>query len=88
MCLAMACSLNGESRRLLSVVVPVRVGSGQLEGNEMRAREIAVDERGRTSLARVRTKIFDRYLVEEYPDGTLILTPAVTVAVNLVAVPA
>jgi hypothetical protein len=54
----------------------------------MRANEIYVDSRGRTSLARVRSKVFDSYLVEELPDGTLILTPAVTVAVNLVAVPA
>lgn len=42
--------------------------------------EIVVDERGRTSLARVRTHAYDRYLVEEFPDGTLVLTPAVTVS--------
>lgn len=42
--------------------------------------EIDVDSRGRTSLARVRTRRFDRYLVEEFPDGTLVLTPAVSVS--------
>ncbi|MBI2170300.1 MAG: hypothetical protein HYU28_12500 [Actinobacteria bacterium] len=48
--------------------------------------EISVDERGRTSLARVRTQRFDRYQVEEFPDGTLVLTPAVTIsAVELAA---
>jgi hypothetical protein len=43
-------------------------------------KEIAVDERGRTSLARVRKRKFDRYTVEELDDGTLILTPAITVS--------
>jgi hypothetical protein len=48
--------------------------------------ELLVDERGRTSLARVRSHSYDRYLVEEFPDGTLVLTPAVTVsAVELAA---
>lgn len=42
--------------------------------------EISVDERGRTSLARVRTHEFDRYVAEEFPDGTLVLTPAVTIS--------
>jgi hypothetical protein len=46
------------------------------------ANEITVDERGRTSLARARTRKFDRYLVEEHPDGTLVLTPAVTLKVT------
>jgi hypothetical protein len=46
------------------------------------AKEITVDERGRTSLARVRTQKFDRYLTEEFPDGTLVLTPAVTLKVT------
>jgi len=31
--------------------------------------EIVVDERGRTSLARVCTRAYDRYQVEEFPDG-------------------
>ena len=44
----------------------------------MRA-ELTVDERGRASLARVRTHNYDRYTVEEYPDGTLVLTPAIIV---------
>jgi hypothetical protein len=44
------------------------------------------DERGRTSLARVRSHQHDRYIVEEFPDGTLVLTPAVTItAVELAA---
>ncbi len=42
--------------------------------------ELIVDERGRTSLARVRTHNYDRYTVEEFPDGTLVLTPAVTIS--------
>jgi len=43
--------------------------------------ELVVDERGRTSLARVRSHDYDRYTVEEFPDGTLVLTPAVTISV-------
>jgi hypothetical protein len=43
-------------------------------------REITVDSRGRTSLARVRTKVFGRYLATEHEDGTIVLTPAVTVS--------
>jgi hypothetical protein len=42
--------------------------------------EVVVDERGRTSLARVRSHAYDRYIAEELPDGTLILTPAITVS--------
>lgn len=42
--------------------------------------EVVVDERGRTSLARVRSHAYDRYIAEELPDGTLVLTPAVTVS--------
>ncbi|HVE46757.1 MAG TPA: hypothetical protein VNA57_08435 [Acidimicrobiales bacterium] len=49
-------------------------------------KEILLDDRGRTSLARVRSHNYDRYTVEEYPDGTLVLTPAVTIsAVELAA---
>jgi hypothetical protein len=44
------------------------------------SKEITLDGRGRTSLARVRTHSYDRYTVEEYPDGTLVLTPAVTIS--------
>jgi hypothetical protein len=48
--------------------------------------ELVVDKRGRTSLARVRRHSYDRYTVEEFPDGTLVLTPAVTIsAVELAA---
>lgn len=48
--------------------------------------ELVVDDRGRTSLARVRSHHYDRYIVEEFPDGTLVLTPAVTIsAVELAA---
>ena len=43
-------------------------------------KEITLDSRGRTSLARVRTHNFDRYMVEEHEDGTLVLTPAVTIS--------
>jgi hypothetical protein len=46
----------------------------------MATNEVVVDERGRTSLARVRSHHYNRYLVEELPDGTLMLTPAVTVS--------
>jgi hypothetical protein len=42
--------------------------------------ELVVDERGRTSLARVRSHHHDRYTVEEFPDGTLVLTPAITIS--------
>jgi hypothetical protein len=40
--------------------------------------EIVVDARGRTTLARVRKQKHDRYLAEEHPDGTIVLTPAIT----------
>jgi len=46
----------------------------------MTTSEVVVDERGRTSLARVRSHVYDRYLAEELPDGTLVLTPAVTIS--------
>lgn len=42
--------------------------------------EIVVDDRGRTSLARVRTRKYGRYQVEELGDGTLILRPVVSVS--------
>jgi hypothetical protein len=48
--------------------------------------ELVVDERGRTSLARVRSHDYDKYIAEEFEDGTLVLTPAVTItAVELAA---
>jgi hypothetical protein len=40
-------------------------------------REITVDERRRTSLARIGRPTDRRYLVEEFEDGTIVLTPAV-----------
>ncbi len=46
----------------------------------MPAKEVIVDERGRTSLARVRSHDYDRYTAEEFPDGTLLLTPVVTIS--------
>lgn len=42
--------------------------------------EVVVDERGRTSLARVRRHAYSRYTVQEHPDGTLVLTPAITIS--------
>lgn len=50
--------------------------SAHMAGQEV----LTVDDRGRTSLARVRTQHYDRYLVQEFPDGTLVLTPAVTIS--------
>jgi hypothetical protein len=44
----------------------------------MALHEITVDERRRTSLAKVGRPQDRRYLVEEFDDGTLVLTPAVT----------
>jgi hypothetical protein len=46
----------------------------------MTTNEVLVDERGRTSLARVRSHVYGRYTAEELPDGTLVLTPAVTIS--------
>jgi hypothetical protein len=46
------------------------------------ANEITVDGRGRTSFAKVRTRKFDRYSAVEHEDGTLVLTPLVTVPVT------
>lgn len=42
-------------------------------------KELVLDERRRTSLARIGRKDHDKYLVEEYPDGSVLLTPAVTI---------
>ena len=49
--------------------------------------EIVVDERGRTSLARVRTRKFPRYQAQELADGTIILRPLVTVPVSMLRHP-
>jgi hypothetical protein len=42
--------------------------------------EIVVDDRGRTSLARVRSQEhrYDRYHAEELENGTIVLTPLIT----------
>jgi hypothetical protein len=53
----------------------------------MKRGEIVVDERGRTSLARVRTRKFTRYQGRELPDGTIILHPLVTVPASLLKQP-
>ena len=45
----------------------------------MPANEIAVDSRGRTSLAKARSSAYEHYRAEELPDGTLILTPVVMI---------
>jgi hypothetical protein len=42
--------------------------------------EITVDERRRTSLAKVGRRSDERYLVDEFEDGTLVLTPAITMS--------
>lgn len=42
-------------------------------------KELVLDARRRTSLARVGRKMDDRYLVDEKEDGTLVLTPATVV---------
>jgi hypothetical protein len=42
--------------------------------------KIVVDARGRTSLARVRTRGFTEYTVTEHEDGTLVLTPVITIS--------
>jgi len=49
-------------------------------------REIVVDERRRTSLAKVGRKSDSRYLVEEFADGSLLLVPAVTISTLELAV--
>lgn len=41
--------------------------------------EITVDERGRTVLTRVRTGSYTHYRVTEHEDGTLVLTPVLTI---------
>jgi hypothetical protein len=49
-------------------------------------REIVLDARRRTSLAKIGRKEDSRYLVQEYADGTLVWIPAVTIsAVELAA---
>lgn len=40
---------------------------------------LLVDDRGRVNLSHVTRKWARRYLVQEHPDGTLVLTPAITI---------
>jgi hypothetical protein len=42
-------------------------------------KEVVLDDRRRTSLARIGRKTDERYLVEEHENGTLVFTPAVTI---------
>jgi hypothetical protein len=64
----------------------VIIGVYDLDMEGQRAKEIVLDERRRASLAKVGRKGDRRYLVEEFEDGTLVLTPAVTIsAVELAA---
>ena len=53
---------------------------------QRKLKEIVVDDRRRTSLAKVGRKGDSRYLVEEFPDGSLLLVPAVTVSALELAV--
>jgi hypothetical protein len=46
----------------------------------VRTTELSLDERRRTSLARVGRKADTKYLAEEYDDGTIVLVPAATVS--------
>lgn len=46
-------------------------------------KEVTIDSRVRVSLGGVRTKHYTRYLAEEEPDGTIILTPLVVVPARL-----
>ena len=41
---------------------------------------MVLDERRRTSMARVGRPEHHKYLVEEFEDGTIVLTPAVTIS--------
>jgi hypothetical protein len=54
-------------------------------------KEILLDERRRTSFARVGSRAHSRYLVEEHEDGSILLSPAVTISeteLNLLRNPA
>ena len=48
--------------------------------NVQPTREISLDGRRRTSLAKIGRESDHRYLIDELPDGTVILTPAVTLS--------
>ena len=48
--------------------------------------EIVLDDRRRTSFAKIGRKDHRRYLVKELDDGTLVLTPAFTISAPELAV--
>jgi hypothetical protein len=55
--------------------------TGHLEVTPMTTtKEIVLDDRRRTSLARIGHRDHARYLVEEFEDGTIMLRPAVTIS--------
>ena len=48
--------------------------------------KVSLDPRRRTSLAKFGRKEDSEYLVDEQPDGTLVLTPAVTISATELAI--
>ena len=48
----------------------------------MRQQLLELDSRRRVALGRVGNPDHDRYLVDEHPDGTLVVTPAVVMPVH------
>lgn len=52
----------------------------------MTPRKLALDDRRRASLAKFGRREHSEYLVDEQPDGTLVLTPAVTISAEELAV--
>lgn len=46
----------------------------------LRVQEVVLDQRRRTSLAKVGRRDDTKYLAEEYEDGTIVLVPATTVS--------
>ena len=42
--------------------------------------QIVVDDRGRTSLQKVRRQRHDRYTCTEHPDGTIVLVPVISLS--------
>src|SRR5271166_3417873 len=77
------CRVRNCQMRLMTVN---SVEASTERGEEEMKGEVVVDERGRTSLARVRSHDYERYMVEEFDDGTLVLTPAVTISALELAV--
>lgn len=52
----------------------------------MTVEKLSLDPRRRTSLAKFGRKEDSEYLVDEQPDGTLVLTPAVTISAAELAI--